>query len=313
MKRAIKVGKNGTFKNPTDRDDISMQLYLENIKKYKILSLEEEVDISFRMKELKEKIQKLKYTEKNEILSLQKEYDNLRNKLVNANLTFAVSVAKQYSFTSKLTLQDLIQSANEGLLKAAESFDGTRGYKFISFAVWDIRAKLTEVTNSGNTIRIPSPVAKDMRKIRSFIDSYSKQFEHDPSNDVISESLSISQTNVSIYRTAMSKVVRSSSPVPGTDGEVCYEDCLSDTSVSMDTLKVVKESDTSTYINQALKPLSERARYILTKSLGLGCEEESDEKIAKSLGLGNERVAQIRRESLKRLADSKSIKEMFSV
>ena len=313
MKRAIVVGKNSTVRALTDRGDISMDVYLENIKKYKILPIDEEVEISFKMKEIKEKLNQLKFADKNEKLLLQTEYDNLRNKLVNANLTFAVSVAKQYNFTSKLTLSDLIQSANEGLLTAAELFDGTRGYKFISFAVWWIRAKLTEATAMGSTIRIPTSVAQEMSKIRKFTESYSKQFEHEPSNETIGEFLELSPKKVQMYRTSMSKIIRSSSPVPGTDNDVTYEDNISESSSQMDVLKNVTISDTSIYIQQALKPLSERARYILTKSLGLGCEEEDDTAIAKSLGLGNERVAQIRRESLKRLAGSKSIREMLSV
>ena len=314
MRKVIRVGKLSSGNNGiTNRDDISMDLYLENIKKYKILSIEEEFETSFQMKEVKSKIESLNSSQKAEKQNLEKLYVSLRDRLVNANLRFAVSVAKEYNFTSKLSLQDLIQSANEGLISAAETFEHTKGYKFITHAVWSIRKNLTEVTNYGTTIRIPSPVAQDMSKIRKFIESYSKQFEHEPSNAVIGAALSLSPEKVQMYRVSMNKTIRTSSTVPGTDDDVTYEDNLTETSSEMDVLKDVKKSDTSVYIQQALKPLSERARYILTKSLGLDCEEESDEKIAKYLGLGNERVAQIRRASLKQLAGSKSIKEMFSV
>ncbi len=262
----------------TNRESEALEKYLSDISKEEMLSSDEEVELTQR---------------------IHKGDQEALEKLTKANLRFVVSVAKQYQ-NQGLALPDLINEGNLGLIKAAEKFDETRGFKFISYAVWWIRQSILQaIAEQSRIVRLPLNQVGSMNKINQMLSKFEQENERKPSALEISEEIDLPQDKVD---EAMSMGGRHVSvDAPFIDGE---ESSLLDVLVNQDApaadKQLVIESLRSEIAN-ALQMLNERERNIITAFYGIGQPELTLEEIGTKYGLTRERVRQIKEKAIRRL------------
>ncbi len=262
----------------TNRESEALEKYLSDISKEEMLSSDEEVELTQR---------------------IHKGDQEALEKLTKANLRFVVSVAKQYQ-NQGLALPDLINEGNLGLIKAAEKFDETRGFKFISYAVWWIRQSILQaIAEQSRIVRLPLNQVGSMNKINQMLSKFEQENERKPSALEISEEIDLPQDKVD---EAMSMGGRHVSvDAPFVDGE---ESSLLDVLVNQDApaadKQLVVESLRSEIAN-ALQMLNERERNIITAFYGIGQPELTLEEIGTKYGLTRERVRQIKEKAIRRL------------
>ncbi len=265
-------------KSITNRESASLDKYLQEIAKYDLITVEEEVELAQRIRQ-GDKI--------------------AEEKLVRANLRFVVSVAKQYQ-NQGLTLPDLINEGNLGLIKAAKKFDETRGFKFISYAVWWIRQSIMQAVNEQSRIvRLPLNQVSTLSKYKKAIATFEQEFERQPTPEELSEIMDLPVEKVLETMKVSSKNVSVDAPFQeGEDGS------LLDVLENPDSPKVdrglISES-LSTEIHRAFSTLSEREREILKYSYGIGTQELTLEEIGNEFGLTRERVRQIKEKAIRKL------------
>ena len=268
----------------TARDSQAINAYLREIDRYPLLSLDQEIELSQQIR-------------KGDVAA--------RDKMVQANLRFVVSVAKQYP-TQGMDLMDLISEGNMGLVKAAERFDETRGFKFISYAVWWIRQAIMQaIADQGRMVRIPLNKLGEQHKIFQFIAEFEQQNEHRPSTFQIAEGVGLPEERVGTILGVSSR--HSSIDSPLSEGE---DSTLVDVLPNADapaTDKSMDEESLRTEIHRLLATLTERERQVLSLFYGLGCAPMTLDEISDHIGLTRERVRQIREKATMRLRnDSKS-------
>ena len=224
------------------------------------------------------------------------------NKLTSANLRFVVSVAKQYQ-NQGLSLSDLINEGNIGLIKAAEKFDETRGFKFISYAVWWIRQSILQaLAEQSRSIRLPLNQVGLINKISKEIARFEQEHERRPSAEELSEALDIPVDK--IEDTLQQSGRQISVDAPFVEGE---ENSLLDVLTNDDTPRTdhsLMDESLSTEISRSLSTLSDRERDILQMFFGIGCHEMTLEEIAEHFGLTRERVRQIKEKALRHMRHS---------
>jgi len=268
----------------THRESQSIEKYLNEIGKVDLISAEEEVALARRIK---------------------KGDQNALQKLVNANLRFVVSVAKQYP-NSYLTLNDLINEGNLGLIKAAQRFDETRGFKFISYAVWWIRQSIMQaMAEQSRMIRLPLNKVGALNKLNKVFADLEQEFEREPTAEELSAKMDIEIGELSATMKMASKHI--SMDAPFEEGESnSLVDVLEDTGTDradtnmsyVDSLKIDTE--------RMLSRLTDIQRQVIKMYFGIGGYREAMqlEDIAAELDLTKERIRQIKDKALNRLRNS---------
>ena len=264
-------------KSITNRSSEALDKYLVEIGRAPLISIDEEI-------ELAQKIRKG-----------GPEGERAKDKLVTANLRFVVSVAKQYQHQG-LTLTDLIDEGNIGLIKAAQKFDETRGFKFISYAVWWIRQSILQaIAEQSRIVRLPLNQVGSLNKINHEINKFEQEHQRHPSVSELAEMTEIDEEKIGQSMQADSHHV--SIDAPFQDGE---DNCMLDVMAShVDHESMAQELNT--VLNKVLK---EREITIIRECFGIGCHEKGLEEIGDQLGLTRERVRQIREKSIAKLRDS---------
>lgn len=265
-------------KSITSRDSASLDKYLQEIGREGLLTVDEEVEMSQR---------------------IRKGDRRALDKLVRANLRFVVSVAKQYQ-NQGLSLPDLINEGNVGLIKAAEKFDETRGFKFISYAVWWIRQTILQaLAEQSRIVRLPLNQVSAVNKITKAMTKFEQENERKPSADELAELVNELPEKISDSLRASGRHV--SVDAPFVEGE---ENSLLDVMVNHDSpmadRTLVNES-LSTEISRALSMLNEREKDIVEMSFGINHQEMTLEEIGERFGLTRERVRQIREKAIRKL------------
>jgi RNA polymerase primary sigma factor len=231
-------------------------------------------------------------------------------RLTKANLRFVVSVAKQYQ-NQGLSLPDLINEGNLGLIKAAEKFDETRGFKFISYAVWWIRQSILQaIAEQSRIVRVPLNQVGSVNKINRMLNKFEQENERRPSSVEISEQTDIPQEKVDEAIMVNSRHVSVDAPfVDGEDNSLL--DVLVNDDAPMADRQLVIESLRSE-IATILKMLNERERNVITAFYGIGQPEMTLEEIGNKFGLTRERVRQIKEKAIRRLRNSTNNKLLKS-
>ncbi|MBP3553145.1 MAG: RNA polymerase sigma factor RpoD/SigA [Bacteroidaceae bacterium] len=266
-------------KSITNRSSEALDKYLLEIGKEELVSVEEEVELAQRIRQGDQRA---------------------LEKLTKANLRFVVSVAKQYQ-NQGLSLQDLINEGNIGLIKAAQKFDETRGFKFISYAVWWIRQSILQaLAEQSRIVRLPLNQVGSVNKINKVLSKFEQENERRPSVAELAEELNIEEDKISEVLRVSGRQV--SVDAPFQDGE---ENCLLDVLTNEDAphtdSPMDKESLCAELDNILSAVLKDREKKVIVMSFGIGCHEKSLEEIGDQLGLTRERVRQIKEKSLRKI------------
>ena len=231
------------------------------------------------------------------------EGERAKERLVTANLRFVVSVAKQYQHQG-LTLTDLIDEGNIGLVKAAEKFDETRGFKFISYAVWWIRQSILQaIAEQSRIVRLPLNQSGALSKINQEINRFEQIHQRRPSVTELAELTNIEESKIEQTAKADSHHMSIDAPF-GEDDDNSMADLLSSGDDSRTDKHVDYESLTSDLDNVLRNVLKDRELKIVKECFGIGCQERGLEEIGAEMGLTRERVRQIREKSIAKLHDS---------
>ena len=222
--------------------------------------------------------------------------------LVRANLRFVISVAKKYQ-NRGVSLIDLIQEGNVGLVTAARKFDPEQGVKFISYAVWWIRqAILSALANQGRTVRVPLNRASDLARIFRERERLKQELRRDPSTEEIAEAAKLTPEIVESLQTLNAAEIRLDAPIGDSDDSQLVERFINDEAAEPE--EAVEEKMLSEHIERALETLSPRDAQVLRLYFGLeGGREHTLEEIGNMLGVTRERVRQLRDRALKRLRE----------
>lgn len=265
----------------TSRNDISVDKYLLDVSRISLISSDEEVEL----------IKKIKDGDKIAF-----------DKLINANLRFVVSVAKQYQ-NQGLGLSDLINEGNIGLIKAARRFDETRGFKFISYGVWWIRQSILQaLADNSRLIRLPLNKVGTLTKVNSAVQLLEQRLQREPSVEELSDFLGISEAKVTQSLGSRKRPVSMDAPLKADadDGGTMYDVLSNANSPSPDSSIINKSLQDELYTNLGI--LTEREVAVLSQFYGLfGEAPKSLEDIGHNIGLTKERVRQIRESSLVKL------------
>ena len=268
-------------KSITNRESASLDKYLQEIGKEDLITVEEEVELAQR---------------------IRKGDQRALEKLTRANLRFVVSVAKQYQ-NQGLSLPDLINEGNLGLIKAAEKFDETRGFKFISYAVWWIRQSILQaLAEQSRIVRLPLNQVGSLNKINKAFSRFEQEHERRPSPEELAETLDLPAEKVADTLRVSGRHISVDAPfVEGEDNSLLDVLVNDDSPVADKTL--INES-LSTEVERALATLTERERDIIRLFFGINCQEMTVEEIGEKFGLTRERVRQIKEKAIRRLRHS---------
>lgn len=263
----------------TSRESLALEKYLTDIGRLELLTPEEEAELAGKIKQ-------------GDDLALEK--------LAKANLRFVVSVAKQYQ-NQGLTLNDLINEGNLGLIKAARRFDETKGFKFISYAVWWIRQSILQaIVDNSRMVRLPNSKASGYNKINDAYRSFVQEFERDPTVEELAELLGLSEREVQDVLNGTNRHVSIDAPVM--EGEdITMSDTISDESNNPEKDLILESLEHE--VNHTLKLLSERESAVIKAFYGLGtfAQPMDMEEIAGMLDLSKERTRQIRDKAISKL------------
>lgn len=259
----------------TDRQDASLGLYFKDVSKQPMISPEEEIELT---KEIK------------------KGNNAAAEKLIRANLRFVISVAKQYQGKG-LPLIDLIQEGNCGLIEASKKFDESRGFRFISYAVWWIRQSIMKaISDQCRTIRVPMSQVVCISKINKASDKFEQLHGRKPSPEEIEDEVNLDVSKINTTLASNNKAVSLDSPFKDEEAS-----CLLDVIPNEDSMPAdsdASKNDVSNGIESILSKLSFRDRDVIRMSFGIGMHPMPNEEIANRFGIGSERVRQIQHSAL---------------
>ena len=266
----------------TNRESVALDKYLNDIGKIDMLTAEEEAEMARRIK--------------------QGDQEAL-DRLTQANLRFVVSVAKQYQ-NHGLSLSDLINEGNVGLMKAAKRFDETKGFKFISYAVWWIRQSILQaIVEYSRIVRLPLNKVGSYNKVNEAYLSFVQENEREPTNQELAEILEIAPKDVRTMLQGNIRHVSFDAPISGDDGSSTMLDILPDDDSAPD-IRLMEES-LKVEVKEGLSILSPREIEVLNSYYGLnGKQSLTLEEIGELYGLTRERVRQIKERALRRLRKS---------
>ena len=264
-------------KSITNRESASLDKYLQEIGREDLITVEEEVELAQRIR-------------KGDRIALEK--------LTRANLRFVVSVAKQYQ-NQGLSLPDLINEGNLGLIKAAEKFDETRGFKFISYAVWWIRQSILQaLAEQSRIVRLPLNQVGSLNKISKAFSKFEQENERRPSPEELADELEIPVDKISDTLKVSGRHISVDAPfVEGEDNSLL--DVLVNDDSPMADRSLVNES-LAREIDRALSTLTDREKEIIQMFFGIGQQEMTLEEIGDKFGLTRERVRQIKEKAIRR-------------
>ncbi len=282
--RQLKISK-----SITNRESEALDKYLQEIGKESMISTEEEVELA---------------------QLIRKGDRKALEKLTKANLRFVVSVAKQYQ-NQGLSLPDLINEGNLGLIKAAEKFDETRGFKFISYAVWWIRQSILQaIAEQSRIVRLPLNQVGSMNKINRLASKFEQENERRPSARELSEHIDLPMEKIDEAINISGKQVSVDAPFADGEESSLLDVLVNDNSPSADR-ELVRESLQSE-IRDILKELNERERNIIMAFFGIDQPEMTLEEIGARFGLTRERVRQIKEKAIRRLRCTSKNKVLLS-
>lgn len=271
--RQLKISK-----SITNRESASLDKYLQEIGHEELLSVDEEVELA----------QKIKKGDRRAL-----------ERLTRANLRFVVSVAKQYQ-NQGLSLPDLINEGNVGLIKAAEKFDETRGFKFISYAVWWIRQSILQaIAEQSRIVRLPLNQVGSVNKINRELNKFEQEHERRPSVDEIADRIDLPEDKIEEAMKVNNRHVSMDAPfVDGEDNSLL--DVLADNDMPMADKALVQES-LRKEIDRAIEQLNDREQKVVRAFFGIGSPEMTLEEIGEKYNLTRERVRQIKEKAIRRL------------
>lgn len=265
----------------TSREGDSLERYLQEINKEPMITPEEEVALAHR---------------------IHNGDEEALEQLTKANLRFVVSVAKQYQGQG-LGLIDLINEGNVGLITAAKKFDETRGFKFISYAVWWIRQSILQaLAENSRLVYLPLNQVNNLSKIHRFLSDFAQKNERMPSNEEIAEALDIDVEKVKTIMQSSGRPTSMDAPLADDEGS-----CLLDLLQSRDGSNTERDLITGSLITEvsaAVKKLPERERKVVEMFFGLNGPEMNLEDIGRELHLSRERVRQLKEKALKLLREA---------
>ena len=269
------------IKSITNRKNTSLDKYLQDIGRVELLSVQQEVELARRIK--------------------QDDQEAL-NELVKANLRFVVSVAKQYQ-NQGLGLSDLINEGNLGLMRAAEKFDETRGFKFISYAVWWIRqAILQALAEQSRIVRLPLNQVGSINKMKKAVSKFEQDNGRKPTDKELADLLEISVKKLKVSKRNSGR--HRSIDAPVREGEdYSLSDLMENTDAPRADANLMQES-LGVEIDRALSTLTKREGDVIKFFFGINTPEMTLEEIGNYLGLTRERVRQIREKAIRRLRHS---------
>ncbi len=278
-------------KQITNRSEQSIGLYFQEINKYPLITAEEEVELSVRIRHGDEEALK---------------------RMVSANLRFVISVAKQYQ-NQGLSFPDLINEGNAGLVKAAKKFDETKGFKFISYAVWWIRQSIIQaIAQQTRMIRLPLNRVSAIKKLTSSIPYLEQQFEREPSDEEIAGYLKTSSEKIKFTHTLNQKHISLDTPPSNNDEEDSNLYCLVPNKEIPSPDNHLMQESLATNIQRVLGKLSPREAEIITMAYGLGnTPVYSLDRIASYFNISSERTRQIKSKCLLKLKALLQGKEIF--
>ena len=265
-------------KSITNRESAALDRYLQEIGHEDLISVDEEVELAQRIK-------------KGDKRALER--------LTKANLRFVVSVAKQYQ-NQGLSLPDLINEGNLGLIKAAKKFDETRGFKFISYAVWWIRQSILQaIAEQSRIVRLPLNQVGSVNKINRLVNSFEQENERRPSVDEIADNIDLPEDKIADALNVNTHHVSVDAPFQeGEDNSLL--DVLPNTDIPSADSELVHES-LREEIARVLETLTQRERNVVEAFFGIGQAEMTLEEIGDKYGLTRERVRQIKEKAIRRL------------
>ena len=267
----------------TDRNTMSVSNYLREVNRYPMITMDEEVQLS-RL-----------------IRKGGKEGERAKQRLVEANLRFVVSVANQYH-QRNMELSDLISEGNIGLIKAAERFDDTRGFKFISYAVWWIRQSIMEAIGAkGRMIRIPVNQQALLTQYKMLTQETMQTEQRKPTPEEFAEFADITLEKARTLIASTTATISTDNPMgddsDATVGDLIASESKTDMAVDKDSL----HTDLVDFINHTLSP---REKEIVTRFFGIDKREQTLDDISYELGLSRERVRQIREKAVVKMKES---------
>ena len=280
--RQLKISK-----SITSRESHALDRYLTEIGREDLLSLDDEIELSQR---------------------IRKGDKEALDRLVRSNLRFVVSVAKQYQ-NQGLPLPDLITEGNIGLIKAAEKFDETRGFKFISYAVWWIRQTILQaLAEQSRIVRLPLNQVSAVSRMKKVIQQFEQEYERKPSAQELAELTDVAEDK--IHDALRSDGRHVSVDAPFQEGE---DNSLLDVMTNPDmpsTDNVMMGESLTLEIDRVLSSLKEREELVIRMSFGIGEREMTLDEIGDKLGLTRERVRQIKEKAIKQLRESGMSKQL---
>ncbi len=270
----------------TSRSEEALEKYLVEIGHYPLLTVEQEVELAHAVRKG------------------GKKGEQAKQQLINCNLRFVVSVAKQYQRYG-MPLTDLINEGNIGLIRAAERFDETRGFKFISYAVWWIRQSIMQaISECSSLIRIPLNQSSIKSHVNNAIRLFEQEHSRRPSVREISELTGFDEEKVEFAMGLSTHHSSIDAPVSDDDTLTFSDQLMADASFATDF--AVDRESMSNDLNRVLSTvLNKKELYILKQSFGIGCPSRSLEDIAEEIGITRERARQIRERSIRKVRSSK--------
>ncbi len=267
----------------TSRESVALDKYLNDISKIEMLTGDDEANLAKRIRE--------------------GDQDALE-RMTQANLRFVVSVAKQYQ-NQGLSLSDLINEGNVGLMKAAKRFDETKGFKFISYAVWWIRQSILHaIVEYSRMVRLPLNKVSSYNKINEAYVSFTQEFEREPTHEELADLLDIKVKDISNMLSGGGRHLSVDAPIGGDEGDSTMLDLMSPDDQAMPDLKLMNES-LKNEVASGLSLLSPREVEVLSSYYGLnGHKSLTLEEIGELYGLTRERVRQIKERALRRMRKS---------
>ena len=265
-------------KSITNRESASLEKYLQEIGHERMISTDEEVALAQRIKQ---------------------GDSSALEELTRANLRFVVSVAKQYQ-NQGLSLPDLINEGNLGLIKAAQRFDETRGFKFISYAVWWIRQSILQaIAEQSRLVRLPLNQVGSVNKVNRAANKFEQVYERRPSAEELASDVNLPEKKVERAMKSHSRHVSVDAPFADDDGGSLL-DVLPNGNIP-DTDRPLIQESLREEVSRVLMHLSDRERAVIEAYFGLGQPELTLEEIAEKYGLTRERVRQIKEKAIRRL------------
>jgi RNA polymerase primary sigma factor len=273
----------------TDRSEKSVEKYFNEVNRQSSITSEEEVELT----------RKIKNGDKEAL-----------DKLINANLKFVISVAKKYQ-SSGVPLSDLISEGNYGLIKAAHRFDETKGFKFISFAVWWIRQSILQsISDNKRLVKIPSNKNNQTGQFLNAFSDLMQVLEREPTEFELSEYMDLDVNSINHLYSATKKHSSLDMKVGDSDDSSSLMDLMEDEFSENPETSLVNES-LSDDLSRVMNMLSEKERNVIIKIYGIGCKPLSKEELAKEMSYTTERIRQLKKDAEKKLSRSHSAKKLL--